>query len=120
VRAPIGTSLMQVASRYGLVWGVVYLNPSVAQKSVGYTTMLLAWSITEVIRYSYFALTLSGSKPGPLTWLRYNTFFVLYPMGISSEAWLIFLAMMGPGRRYGYWYEAACAVTLLIYIPGKH
>jgi very-long-chain (3R)-3-hydroxyacyl-CoA dehydratase len=32
--------------------------------------MLLAWSITEVVRYSYFVLALTGQVPAGVVWLR--------------------------------------------------
>ena len=50
---------------------------------------MLSWSITEVIRYVFYALNLVGREPYSLLWLRYTTFWVLYPTGASSEAWLI-------------------------------
>ena len=99
--------------------------------------MLLAWSVTEVIRYSYFAFTLasaalaagsSGSmaeeKSGILlqllTWLRYSTFFVLYPVGILSEWWLVYNAATGPaGPEVGRWYEYLMIVVLVAYLPGR-
>jgi hypothetical protein len=87
---------MQVASRFLLVWGVLFLYPYLAVQSPTYSSMLIAWSVTEVIRYSYFALTLSGVTPRILTWLRYNTFFLLYPIGILSECSLVYLAAVGP------------------------
>ncbi|RQM06285.1 hypothetical protein DH86_00001098 [Scytalidium sp. 3C] len=87
VRAPITTTLMQVASRLLLVWGIVDQFPHLAQSPV-YSSMVIAWSVTEVIRYSYFVLNLNGYSLAISTWLRYNTFFVLYPMGISSECWM--------------------------------
>lgn len=52
--------------------------------------MVLSWSLTEVIRYEFYACTLLGAEPFPLLWLRYTTFYVLYPTGASSEAALIF------------------------------
>jgi very-long-chain (3R)-3-hydroxyacyl-CoA dehydratase len=55
-----------------------------------YATMVLAWSATEVIRYLYYAFGLVGFTPRPLTWLRYTTFYLLYPIGAGSEAFLIF------------------------------
>jgi very-long-chain (3R)-3-hydroxyacyl-CoA dehydratase len=55
-----------------------------------YASMVLSWSITEVIRYVFYACTLVGSEPYPLLWLRYTTFYLLYPTGASSEAALIF------------------------------
>ncbi|KAH8600470.1 tyrosine phosphatase-like protein, partial [Bisporella sp. PMI_857] len=112
VRAPISTTGMQVASRLLLVWGIVNNFPSLA-KSAGYSSMLVAWSVTEVIRYSYFVLSLSGYSPGFITWLRYNTFYVLYPMGISSECWLIYKAI-GPASKLRQEYAWFLQLILLI------
>lgn len=117
VRAPISTTLMQVASRILLVWGIVDQLPFVA-KSAGYSSMLIAWSITEVIRYSYFVFTLSGYSPGIITWFRYNTFYVLYPLGISSECWLIYKSIE-PARAKRQEFAWALQLILFIYVPGK-
>lgn len=94
VRAPVFTTLMQVASRLLLVWGITFPFPQVAS-SPAYTSMLLAWSVTEVIRYSYFGAAYAGGgdPPSVLLWLRYNTFFVLYPVGILSEVALIVMSL---------------------------
>jgi very-long-chain (3R)-3-hydroxyacyl-CoA dehydratase len=109
---------MQVASRILLIWGIVYPFPNTVAFSPIYSTMLLAWSITEVIRYSYFAINLSiGSVPSLWLWLRYNTFFVLYPLGIGSECWLVWLAASGPAKQYTGVREGLFAV-LLVYVPG--
>jgi len=118
VRAPVRTTVMQVASRFLLVWGVVDNFPSLA-KSTAYSTMLIAWSVTEVIRYSFFVLTLSGYSPGFIGWLRYNTFFVLYPLGISSECVLVYKAIE-PARKRGQEYAWALQLVLLVYIPGSY
>lgn len=118
VRAPLLTTLMQVASRLLLVWGVVHPFPAVALSSPFYTSMLVAWSVTEFIRYSFFAFSLSGWQPRPLTWLRYNTFFVLYPMGISSECALIYLATE-PAGNLDELYKWALYAILAIYVPGE-
>ncbi|RDW88727.1 very-long-chain (3R)-3-hydroxyacyl-CoA dehydratase [Coleophoma cylindrospora] len=118
VRAPISTTAMQVASRLLLVWGVVNNFPFLA-KSAAYSSMLVAWSVTEVIRYSYFTFTLSGFQPGFISWLRYNTFFILYPLGISSECWLIFKAIK-PARAVRQEYAWILQLILFIYIPGSY
>jgi len=117
VRAPISTTLMQVASRILLVWGIVDQFPFVA-KSAGYSSMLIAWSITEVIRYSYFVFTLSGYSPGIITWFRYNTFYVLYPLGISSECWLVYTSIE-PARAKRQEFAWTLQLILFIYVPGK-
>ncbi|KAF2681581.1 PTPLA-domain-containing protein [Lentithecium fluviatile CBS 122367] len=118
VRAPVLTTLMQVASRLLLVWGIAYNFPQTTKNSPAYTTMLLAWSVTEVIRYSYFVFVL-GAKGVPKlwTWLRYNTFLVLYPLGVGSETWLIYSAIPPASKmdeKYGY----ALWAVLATYIPG--
>ncbi len=108
---------MQVASRLLLVWGVVDQFPYLA-KSAGYSSMLIAWSVTEVVRYSYFVFTLSGFSPSFITWLRYNTFYVLYPLGISSECWMMYNAI-APARAIRQEYAWFLQLMLLIYVPGK-
>ncbi|KFH48922.1 very-long-chain-like protein [Hapsidospora chrysogenum ATCC 11550] len=118
VRAPLLTTLMQVASRLLLVWGIVHPFPAVALSSDFYTSMLVAWSVTEVIRYSFFALGLLGWQPRLLTWLRYNTFFVLYPLGISSECALIYQAAVGPAGEVSDPYKWGLYAVLAAYVPG--
>ena len=111
---------MQVASRFLLVWGIVYFFPVVAQSSLAYSTMLIAWSTTEVIRYSYFAVNLAyGSLPKFLVWLRYNTFFVLYPLGISSECWLVWLSTQPARVKYGDVAGWGLSGVLAVYVPGE-
>ncbi|KAI9166773.1 putative very-long-chain (3R)-3-hydroxyacyl-CoA dehydratase [Paramyrothecium foliicola] len=117
VRAPLFTTLMQVASRFLLVWAVVHPFPFLAQ-SPFYSSMLVAWSVTEVIRYSYFAFNLSGLQPRILTWLRYNTFYILYPIGILSECALIWKAT-GPAARVHEFAPWILYAILAIYVPGK-
>ena len=117
MRAPIFTTGMQVASRLLLVWPVVNVFPALAT-SPAYSSMLIAWSVTEVIRYSYFALTLSGFQPGFITWLRYNTFYVLYPLGISSECFMIYKAIE-PAHALRPEFAWALQLILLVYVPGE-
>lgn len=122
VRAPFFTTFMQVFSRYAIVWGVTDQFPGLARASPAYASMLVAWSTTEVIRYSYFALTLAagGKPPAALHWLRYHAFFVLYPVGISSEAWLIWRAVE-PARDavHPYYSTALFLYVVTIYPPCK-
>jgi very-long-chain (3R)-3-hydroxyacyl-CoA dehydratase len=108
---------MQVSSRYLLVWFILAPFPWLARSTL-YSTMLLAWSITEVIRYSFFALTLSGYQPKFLVWLRYNTFFVLYPIGILSECGLIWAATTPAADLHPLLPYVGYAI-LAIYVPGR-
>ncbi|KAL8675002.1 MAG: hypothetical protein Q9168_000597 [Polycauliona sp. 1 TL-2023] len=116
VRSPLATTTLQVASRILLVWAVVNQFPAATSTSPFYSSMLIAWSATEVVRYSYFVLNLRGSVPTFLAWLRYNMFYVLYPVGITSEAVLVWKASEAAGEP---WKFVGWGV-LGLYIPGSY
>ena len=117
VRSPIATTAIQVASRLLLVHFIVHLFPQATTASPFYTSMLLAWSVTEVVRYGYFVQTLRGADPGVLSWLRYNLFYVLYPVGIGSEVTCIYLAMKS--GQMEEWEKVAAWGMLGTWVPGK-
>jgi very-long-chain (3R)-3-hydroxyacyl-CoA dehydratase len=79
--------------------------------------MLLAWSATEVIRYSFYGFTLLGKIPSWLLWLRYTTFYLLYPIGATSEAAGIYstLPISLPWKMYDYFR----ALLFVIWWPCK-
>nr|GMD73504.1 very-long-chain (3R)-3-hydroxyacyl-CoA dehydratase 2 [Ipomoea batatas] len=53
-----------------------------------------AWSISEVIRYSHYALNCISTPPHLVTYLRYTAFIVLYPIGVGpGEMWLMYQAL---------------------------
>ncbi|MCJ1402291.1 hypothetical protein MMC11_005511 [Xylographa trunciseda] len=117
VRSPLLTTSIQVSSRLLLIWIVVNTWPDTAGQSLFYSSMLVAWSVTEVIRYSYFVMNLQGEVPAFLTWLRYNTFYVLYPLGIGSEMACVYLASTAAktrGTKLLLW------DVLFLYIPGSY
>lgn len=60
---------MQVFSRVMVVCGVILATPT-AKDSPGLPLALLAWSVTEIIRYGYYAFNLIGAVPGFLVFLR--------------------------------------------------
>ncbi|KAG6019051.1 hypothetical protein E4U41_003429 [Claviceps citrina] len=119
VRAPPATTAMQVSSRLLLVWPIVNTWPFLARSPL-YASMLTAWSVTEVIRYSYFALSLSGALPAALTRLRYSTFYVLYPLGIVSECALVYAATGPAGERAGGLGAGVLYAVLAVYVPGSY
>ena len=73
-------------SRIAVVWLPLHFVP-LSRSSPGLSFMLLAWSVTEIIRYSYYFFNLLGVNIGILTWLRYTLFIILYPLGVSGEMW---------------------------------
>ncbi|KZC07431.1 PREDICTED: very-long-chain (3R)-3-hydroxyacyl-CoA dehydratase 2 [Dufourea novaeangliae] len=79
-------TIFQVFSRIIIVDGVLLATPeSYAASSIGLPLALLAWSITEIIRYLYYFMNLNECTPYVLTWLRYTLFLVLYPTGVTGE-----------------------------------
>ncbi|KAL0850172.1 hypothetical protein ABMA28_012046 [Loxostege sticticalis] len=75
---------MQVYSRVFLVFAVLMVVQA-STVSPGLPLCILAWSITEIVRYSYYGLNLINAVPQTLTFLRYSTFLVLYPLGVTGE-----------------------------------
>ncbi|OJA15406.1 COP9 signalosome subunit CSN2 [Rhizopogon vesiculosus] len=101
VRSPLPTTVIQVSSRLILVWGIIERFPY-THSSPLYTTMILAWALTEVPRYTYYTLSLVGcGMPTWFSWIRYSTFYVLYPIGAGSEA-LVMLSTI-PEWSVGRW-----------------
>lgn len=87
--------------------------------SPAYSSMLLAWSVTEVVRYLFFALSLGvGAEPYPLRWMRYSGFFALYPIGIFSELWEIFTVAKAAYAEGSTARVAIAAVVMATYLPG--
>ncbi|KIM83383.1 hypothetical protein PILCRDRAFT_441686 [Piloderma croceum F 1598] len=93
VKSAIQTTVMQVFSRLALVWYIAE-NFEVARNNPLYSSMVLAWSVTEIIRYSFYAISLFTQVPYPLLYLRYTTFYILYPIGAGSEAFLIYSTLL--------------------------
>ena len=60
---------MQWAGRSNVLFGVVAAVPEV-QNRTAVGAMFLAWALSEVIRYPWYAATLAGACPHWLTWLR--------------------------------------------------
>lgn len=90
-----------------------------------------AWGITEVIRYSYYALnTLNGKAPYVLLWLRYTLFYILYPLGVGSEIGLIITSLpwiretdifsvhMPNQWNFAFSYPSMLILAILSYLPG--
>ncbi|KAJ1282586.1 hypothetical protein BS78_03G063900 [Paspalum vaginatum] len=114
VNSPISATLPQVGARTLVTWGIVWSFPE-THSHVLVTSLVLSWSITEVIRYPFFGLREAfGITPSWLRWLRYSTFIVLYPIGLISEVGLIFTAM--PHMKGAYFFFWVVLTTL--YIPG--
>lgn len=90
VKSSIGTTSIQISSRLLLSYILVFLYPQ--SQVVAFYLMILAWGITECIRYSHYLLILlnfSNAASKSIAWARYTFFFVLYPLGAASEVVLL-------------------------------
>lgn len=85
-------SLLQWFGRSNVLFAVVRSVPEV-QTTVAVGAMLLAWTLSEVIRYPWYATTTADFCPKWLTWLRYTMFIPLYPIGVWGEMMACYLAL---------------------------
>jgi len=93
VRSSVQVTTQQVFSRVYVVWAILYMCPT-SQLSIGFPMLLFAWTITEIIRYSMYAVSLVGNPPYFLTWLRYTFFIIAYPVGVSGELICMYAALL--------------------------
>ena len=95
--------------------------------------MILAWSVSEIVRYAYYLETLLFSKPNHiLVWLRcvscafyskynmyrYSLFYVLYPLGAAGEAFMLMASIPTIHDLYGSFWAYFCLALLLFYPAG--
>ena len=124
VKAKVATTVLQVTSRVWVVFAVMYVYPEVVEvSSNGFFLMSFAWSFTEVIRYSWYALNVAfGSAPFVLTWGRYTFFYILYPTGVYGEQVLMMTAATGAFggavTRNAIMYKYMMYFIMALYIPG--
>ena len=91
---------------------------------------MLSWSTIEIVRYSYYVLSLVGVDIYIHKWLRYTLFIVLYPSGVFSEIATIFFAIpyISQNGLFGVqdfivfaelsWITLFFYVTIFVYLPG--
>ncbi|XP_076349887.1 3-hydroxyacyl-CoA dehydratase 1 isoform X2 [Tachypleus tridentatus] len=96
---------------------------------VGVPMLLVAWSIAEITRYLYYALTLYNFCPWLLVWCRYSLFVVLYPTGVTGEILTMLtafpyirdrqmLSILLPNRaNFSFHFHYVLIAILLSYIP---
>lgn len=131
VRSPITATLPQIGSRLYVTWGILYSFPEMRTHFL-VSSLVISWSITEIIRYSFFGTKEAlGFAPSWLMWLRYSTFLLLYPSGISSEVGLIYFSLpyikksemycvrMPNTWNFSFDYFYAAILVLGVYVPGS-
>ncbi|CAL4901150.1 unnamed protein product [Urochloa decumbens] len=95
-------AFLQWGGRTHFVLAIVRQIPEV-QISPSVFITFMAWSISEVIRYSQYALTTLKVCPSWLTYLRYTAFIMLYPIGVGpGEMWTMYQALPYVKKRNLY------------------
>lgn len=121
VSSPVFTTFIQVFSRiFVLVWINILISDSDSLIKIlgvnGVILVTIAWSITEIVRYSLYFFTLLQKEISWLTYLRYTLFIVLYPLGVTGE-WLILLSIL----KLSAWgftpVNIFIGIILLTYLP---
>ncbi|KAL0281080.1 UNVERIFIED_CONTAM: hypothetical protein PYX00_002179 [Menopon gallinae] len=122
---------LQVLSRLMVVDGVLLATPT-GPLSPGLPLCLIAWAITEIIRYLYYALNIINTIPDFLTWCRYTFFIVLYPLGVTGELlcfyWAqayvkehkIYTVELPNSMNFTFSYHYFMVMVMLLYIPSKY
>ncbi|PVU99751.1 hypothetical protein BB559_000427 [Furculomyces boomerangus] len=120
VKSSILTTFIQMFARLYMCWGVLYLFPeeSVTQ-SFGFLLLTTAWSVTEIVRYSYYAAAIMNIDFYPLLWARYTFFYVLYPAGFVGELLEVF-ASLSHTRAYSQYLYYLYIVLATLYPPGLY
>jgi len=106
VKSPLGSTIAQVLSRLMVLILIDYYTgttdlPYTEQARTfiyaGIVMAVMAWSVTEIIRYGLYFLTLFDSQPQWLVWMRYSFFIVLYPLGVTGEGLIIIFTLLPRG-----------------------
>ncbi|XP_005103910.1 very-long-chain (3R)-3-hydroxyacyl-CoA dehydratase 2 [Aplysia californica] len=99
VRSNWVLTAFQVYSRVFLIWGVIWSVPG-TQGGYPVTMWMMAWTVTEIIRYSfYFFSLMPGPVPYFLVWCRYTFFIVLYPIGVTVMFPQLYLHMFSQRKK---------------------
>ncbi len=100
VKSPVVSTSAQVASR---ILVLVLINIFFNNQTFSHITVIgvlivsVAWSVTELVRYSLYFLSLFNKQPSALLWMRYSFFIVLYPLGVTGEWFILITPLISSG-----------------------
>jgi very-long-chain (3R)-3-hydroxyacyl-CoA dehydratase len=114
--------------------GILYWSFD-AQRQYGLGLMVLSWASTEIPRYFFYAWNVisPATLPSILTYIRYSTFLILYPTGITGEVFCILASLpyfkshpkvlsyyMPNDLNFEIKYLYVLYAILAIYVPGSY
>uniref|UniRef100_H3C5L9 Very-long-chain (3R)-3-hydroxyacyl-CoA dehydratase n=1 Tax=Tetraodon nigroviridis TaxID=99883 RepID=H3C5L9_TETNG len=118
----------QVLSRVFLTWAITHSVREV-QSEDSVLLFVTAWTVTEIIRYSFYTFSLLNHLPYLIKWARYTFFIVLYPMGVTGELLTIYAALpyvqktglysvtLPNKYNFSFDYHTFLIVVMISYIP---
>jgi len=127
VKSNVFLTFFQVLSRVFVLWCVLEISPP-STTCIGLPICMIAWDITEIIRYGYYFCNLLGMSQ-LLVWFRYTLFIILYPIGITGELICMYYALdfikqkklwtysMPNALNFTFDYQYAMILAMLAYIP---
>lgn len=130
VGSPWITTFMQVSSRIWTLWAIMVVAKP-AQTSIFTLLAITSWSMVEIPRYLFYALSLWDACPYPLLWLRYSLFAILYPTGITGELGCMYMAAFSKDIEKYHFFTLdtnpivpvnlffITVIVVLTYIPGS-
>lgn len=128
VPSSVVVTTCQVFSRVFAVCGILLATPT-APLSIGVSFAMLAWSMSEIIRYLYYTLNIIGFVPHALIWCRYTFFMALYPIGVTGELLCMYAAQKYISKtnmwsvslpnpfNFTFSYSYFVIIIMLLYIP---
>ncbi|KAF7027780.1 hypothetical protein CFC21_039792 [Triticum aestivum] len=116
VRSPVTATLPQIGSRLFLTWGILWSFPE-TQSHILVTSLVISWSITEIIRYSFFGLKeMLGFAPSWLLWLsEVGLSYIALPYMKVSEKYFV---KMPNKWNFSFDYFYTCVIAIGVYVPG--
>uniref|UniRef100_A0A8C6YFE8 Very-long-chain (3R)-3-hydroxyacyl-CoA dehydratase n=2 Tax=Naja naja TaxID=35670 RepID=A0A8C6YFE8_NAJNA len=130
VPSSVVLTAFQIMSRVFLTWGIAHSVKEV-QSEDSILLFVVAWTITEIIRYSFYTFSLLNHLPYFIKWARYTLFIILYPMGVTGEMLTMYAALPFVKRsglfsislpnkyNFSFDYYTFLILVMLTYIPSK-
>lgn len=97
-----------------LVYFAFALN---VQTYVSVRVLLIIWTLAELIRYPFYALSVVNVQFYWIIWLRYSAWIILYPIGILTEAVVIYQNLEYIQKTGRYSYEMPNNLNASFYAP---
>ncbi|XP_044283520.1 very-long-chain (3R)-3-hydroxyacyl-CoA dehydratase 4 [Varanus komodoensis] len=84
--------LLQITERIIILFVVISSQEEVQGKYV-VCLLFFLWNITDMVRYTYCMLAVTGIYFAELTWLHYSLWIPIYPLSVLAQAFAIYQSL---------------------------